>query len=419
MTLDLSNIRTCLIEGENFSGRSDMLVKATIGRKTLQERRESLLVPASVLPALSGLAVLVEQELALHGNALHSFEQYSLLESILDVDRLSGRLIHTLSGGEIVRIAISSILRQRPKLVALDCVLEQIDFGTRNALFSAMEIVQDDFRILIADNRSDEIKARLQRVRASGGSRGDAIPVDSHPVQLLPMERKPIDLECREITFGYRRQRSPILSKISCVLRAGNVYYLVGPNGAGKSTLSRLLCGVHVPWSGHLLAEGKEYRPWRKGNRLIAYHFQNPDLGRVRASLQEECCFMSRRLSLEAGKRTLSEDVMTEINSWIQAFGLSRLSSSPTLSFPYVIRKRSDLCACFASGASWYILDEPTIGQDAATVKQIASMIKKVTSSGAGVVVISHSSLLRNEVYGHRLQLLNGALSSEDSYDCM
>jgi ribose transport system ATP-binding protein len=63
-------------------------------------------------------------------------------------------------------------------------------------------------------------------------------------------------LETRDISKRF----GPVtaLSNVSLSIQAGRVHTLLGENGAGKSTLMKILAGVYVPSSGHILIDGTE-----------------------------------------------------------------------------------------------------------------------------------------------------------------
>lgn len=57
-----------------------------------------------------------------------------------------------------------------------------------------------------------------------------------------------------DVTFGYGK--APVLRAASLAIAAGDFVALCGPSGAGKTTIADLACGLLVPSSGRVLADG-------------------------------------------------------------------------------------------------------------------------------------------------------------------
>jgi ATP-binding cassette, subfamily B, bacterial len=68
------------------------------------------------------------------------------------------------------------------------------------------------------------------------------------------------EVELRDLEFGYRESRPPVLRGIDLHVEPGETIALVGPSGSGKSTVVGLLQRLYDPTSGAVLLDGKDLR---------------------------------------------------------------------------------------------------------------------------------------------------------------
>ena len=87
----------------------------------------------------------------------------------------------------------------------------------------------------------------LRSIAASAPRRPARAPVPTRLDRGITLE---------DVSFSYPGSAEPVLSGICLDIPAGQTLALVGENGAGKSTLVKLLCGLYLPTSGRILADG-------------------------------------------------------------------------------------------------------------------------------------------------------------------
>lgn len=64
-------------------------------------------------------------------------------------------------------------------------------------------------------------------------------------------------LAFKNVTFGYRNSKEPVIDNVSFEIPVGGMTALVGPSGAGKTTLIGLLAGLYRPQTGQILVDDK------------------------------------------------------------------------------------------------------------------------------------------------------------------
>jgi ABC-type multidrug transport system fused ATPase/permease subunit len=93
---------------------------------------------------------------------------------------------------------------------------------------------------------------RLSQAMAPAG----AVPLGDGPAAGLPAR----GIAFRDVTFAYPTSTRPVLDGFDLAIPAGTSLAIVGQNGAGKTTLAKLLCRLHDPQRGAILADGHDIR---------------------------------------------------------------------------------------------------------------------------------------------------------------
>lgn len=176
------------------------------------------------------------------------------------------------------------------------------------------------------------------------------------------------------------------LNGVSLTIEAGEQVGMVGQNGAGKTTLVRHFNGLLQPTSGEVKIgdwDTRNYSVAKLASR-VGYVFQNPDEQLFSRDVKTEVAFGPKNLgySSEQAEALVKEALaMTELSDKTET---NPYDLSPTW------RKMVAIASILAMDTPIVIFDEPTTGQDAASIARIANVIKVLRERGRTVVTITH-----------------------------
>jgi heme exporter protein A len=179
----------------------------------------------------------------------------------------------------------------------------------------------------------------------------------------MPMELQVNNLSCA-------RGGVPVLAGLSFALQAGQALILRGPNGAGKTTLLRTLAGLQPPLAGHISANPDDI--------ALATHADG-----VKAALT-----VAENLSFWAGVYG-----QRDITPALAAMNLTSLQSRPAAQLSAGQRRRLGLARLLVTGRKVWLLDEPTISLDTASVALFTAMVAAHLAAGGIAIIASHIDL--------------------------
>jgi fructose transport system ATP-binding protein len=202
-------------------------------------------------------------------------------------------------------------------------------------------------------------------------------------------------LEARGIakTFG----RVTALSDATFRAYAGEVSAIVGDNGAGKSTFIKILSGALTPDGGELTLDGAPVRftsPQQARDHGIETVYQ--DLALAPALDVASNLFLGREARVPGvlgwlgflDDHLMRERARQEIDD-LQV-GLSSVQQ-PVFTLSGGQRQAIAVARATAWGKHIVIMDEPTAALGVRESKMVLNLIKRITSTGIAVIMISHS----------------------------
>ena len=171
-----------------------------------------------------------------------------------------------------------------------------------------------------------------------------------------------------------------VFRDVSFSLAPGGALVLVGPNGAGKSSLIRLLAGLTPAAAGGLLWDGE--------NAL-----DDPPLHATRLSFVGHLDAIKPGLTV-AGNLGLARRIAPEaIIAALATVDLDRFADLPARLLSSGQRRRLALARLALSPAPLWLLDEPTTGLDAASVRRLEQRFAQHRAKGGMIVAATHLPL--------------------------
>ncbi len=172
---------------------------------------------------------------------------------------------------------------------------------------------------------------------------------------------------------------------ISFRVEEGSIFGLLGPNGAGKTTTLRMIYGVLKPTSGTAKVMGVDVRenPIEAKRKMGVLPEDTGVYPRLTA--EENLVYFGKLRGMDEGRlRKRIEELLEVLNLTEKRFVLAdKLSrgQKQKLAFARAILDEPPVL----------LLDEPTLGVDVMSAREIRKMIEEYASSGKTVILSTHN----------------------------
>ena len=423
-------------------------------------------------PESQAVMTTVEREIAfgLENRGIASPAIARLVEEALISLGLSGLRrapLSTLSGGELQKVALASVIATQPHLLLLDEPTSQLDPVSSEELLAAVRRLSEDTgaTIVLAEHRVERCLhlatrvlfmeggaivvdadpqafarwalaghrellppvARLFARRLNGGAKAAAeagrLPLtvkdargmlDDVAGQLesfaspAPAREGDVVLEARKLAVGYAPGEA-VLEHIDLRLRRGERIALMGENGAGKSTLVRHFNGLARPLAGDVRLLGRPLKELSvaQAARDCALLGQNPNDYFIKDTVAEEVDYSLVQMGFAGRERNeLCSRTIVDLDLMDLLMRNPRDLSGGE-------RTRVALAAVTCGDPALVILDEPTRGMDPLHKAELAALLRRWAANGRCVLVVTHDVEFAARVAGRVLVVGDGSLLAD------
>lgn len=187
-----------------------------------------------------------------------------------------------------------------------------------------------------------------------------------------------MELSAKDLTC--ERGGRIVFRGISLSLKPGQLMQLTGPNGSGKSSLLRLIAGLNQAETGTVSLAG--------GNTELsigqqAHYIAHQEAVKAAMSVAENLAFW--RNFMGGG----------DVAEALAAFDLTRLASYPAGLLSAGQKRRLALARLVLVPRALWLLDEPTVGLDTASLMRLAGVMDRQLANGGMIIAATHVPLGR------------------------
>jgi ABC-2 type transport system ATP-binding protein len=188
-------------------------------------------------------------------------------------------------------------------------------------------------------------------------------------------------LDIRGLTKRFDR---PAVDGLDLTVRAGEFYSLLGPNGAGKTTTLRMVVGLLRPDAGSIAVLGIDaLADPVAAKRRMAWISDEPMIYDKLTPL-EYLEFVAGLWGIEA------REAQTRAHDLIDWLGLGPNAHQRCEGLSKGMRQKVALAGALVHDPSIIVLDEPLTGLDAASARQVKTVLRERVAAGGTVIMTTH-----------------------------
>jgi len=207
-------------------------------------------------------------------------------------------------------------------------------------------------------------------------------------------------VEVKDLTKHYPGAAEPAVRGISFGVLQGEVFSLLGPNGAGKTTSLSMLACLLEPSGGEILIAGHSVRSEPLAvKRAIGVVPQEIALYPT-LSARENLRFWGQMYGLGGS------ELRRRIDEVLETVGLRDRANDRVEKYSGGMKRRINIAAGLLHRPKVVLMDEPTVGIDPQSRRNILEMVKALNAQGMTVLYTTHYMEEAQEL-SHRIGIID------------
>src|SRR5215471_12948369 len=192
------------------------------------------------------------------------------------------------------------------------------------------------------------------------------------------------------------------VDRVSFTIEPGEMVGYIGANGAGKSTTIKMLTGILVPTSGHVVANGSvPYRDRRRYTKELGVVFGQ------RTQLWWDIAVIESFKLLKEIYEVPDGDYRRRLDLFGEILGIGDYLHTPVRKLSLGERMRCDLAAALLHNPPLLFLDEPTIGLDVVAKDHIRQFLRAINREFRTTILLTTHDLDDIEELCRRIMIID------------
>ncbi len=191
-------------------------------------------------------------------------------------------------------------------------------------------------------------------------------------------------LQIKDLTVAY--QNNVVLQNVNLSIPSGNLVGIIGPNGAGKSTLLNAIMHLIPKIEGEVKIKGESLKTIRK---QVAFIPQRDSVDWNFPISVLDLVLMGRYVKLPWYKKITDLDKQQALNC-LEKVNMLNFADKHISELSGGEKQRIFIARALAQEAEVYFFDEPLVGIDATSEKEIMEILNQMKMEGKSIFVVHH-----------------------------